>query len=260
MKLISLKNKKAQAALTDSLFFLTIVMALSVLLFKFSVTYGDKIDLAVNDLYFKEYTNSVLKSIYYIDTPLNFDLNVESSLENDYLITSIKSSYLAYKKIGFSDVNSIDFDNNQDIPKYNLMHTIISLMQPIPNYDYIFYIENKGNNKIIFFILKLNYIDDDTEDENLIKTKYYLCEPKNIDTIKPIVRKSNKLYSSSINTYFPEISNNNNINNISVVNNLTIWPSTQSISPTLIEEYDVSLEEEDPKINCKNIEDLFPNI
>lgn len=228
MKLIELKNDKGQAAMTDSLFFLTIIVALSVLLFKFSSTYGERVDLGINNLYFKEYTNSVLKSIYYTDMPLDTSRNVEDSLETDYLITAIKSDYLVNEKIGASDVNSLDKNNLKDISKYNLFHTIKSLMYPLPNYDYIFYIQNQSDGAFIYFMLKINYIEGEE-----ISTNYYLCDPVSIGPVRSLVQKSNKIYSSSTPLLF-KTQAQREFRETRAVSNITIWPSTSSISPELL--------------------------
>lgn len=230
MKLIELKKDKGQAAMTDSLFFLTIIVALCVLLFKFSSTYGERIDLAINNLYFKEYTNSSLKAIYYTDMPLDFNKNILNSLETDYLITAIKSDYLFNKKIGGSDVNSLDKTNIKDLAKYNLFHTIKSLMHPLPNYDYIYYIqETSGELDFIYFMLKINEITEDFE----IVSKYYLCDPISINPVRYLVQKSNKLYSSSTPLMFKTL-DSGRTPEVRTVASLTMWPSTNSINNQLL--------------------------
>ncbi len=228
MKLIELKNDKGQAAMTDSLFFLTIIVALCVLLFKFSSTYGERIDLAINNLYFKEYTNSSLKAIYYTNIPLDFDKNILNSKETDYLITAIKSDYLFNQKIGGSDVNSLNKENVKDLAKYNLFHTIKSLMHPLPNYDYIYYIQNTSNDDFIYFMLKINEIKPDLE----IVSKYYLCDPISITPVRYLVQRSNKLYSSSTPLIFKTL--DSRLAEVRTVASLTMWPSTSSINNQLL--------------------------
>ena len=51
------KRGSGQAAITDALFFLTIIVTLSVLMFRFSSTYGERIETATSNLYFKDYSN-----------------------------------------------------------------------------------------------------------------------------------------------------------------------------------------------------------
>lgn len=230
MKLIPLKSKKAQAAMTDSLFFLTIIVALCVLLFKFSAVYGDRVDLAMNNLYFKEYTNSTIKTIYYTDMPLDFHKDIENSKETDYLITAIKSDYIRFNgKIGSSQVNELNSNNEKNLSKYNLFYTIKALMTPLPNYDYIFYIEERsGNYKYLFFMLKINNID---ESNNEITTEYYLCEPVGITTVRNMVQRSSQIYSSSTPLIFKTYDGRE----VDAISNLTIWASTKSINKDYIE-------------------------
>jgi len=243
MKLLPLTNRKGQAAMTDSLFFLTIIVALCVLLFKFSSVYGERIDLAITNLYFKEYTNSTIKTIYYTDMPLDFDKNIENSLETDYLITAIKSDYLRKERIGGIDTNSLN-KNTENLAKYNLFYTIKSLMTPLPNYDYIFYIEQRGTtNKFLYFMLKINNIDPENQE---LSSQYYLCDPFNINPVRSLVQRSNQLYSSSI----PLMLKTKEGSERNSVSNLTIWPSTSSINEAYLKIEDS--EDEDFQ-NSKNL-------
>lgn len=235
MKLIKLKKNKGQAAMTDSLFFLTIIVALCVLLFRFSSVYGERIDLAVDNLYFKEYTNSTLKTIFYTDIPLNFDKDLEDSLEVDYLITAIKSDFLQNGKIGPGISNLTDLDNEDDryIPKYNLFHTIKSLLYPIPNYDYLFYFFNVNNEEFIYFMLKINELDN-IENPTSIESRYYLCDPYDMSAVRNVVQRSNKLYSSSTPVIFKTRGTGDATIEINGVANLTMWASTSAINHDLI--------------------------
>ncbi len=222
-----IKQIKGQAAMTDSLFFLTIIVALCVLLFNFSATYGERTDFAINNLYFKEYTNSSLKAIFYTDIPLNFTKDI-NSLETDYLITALKSDFLPDRKIGDSDINSLSNGNIRDLSKYNLFYTIKSLMYPLPNYDYLYYIQEIDTTNFIYFMLKINEVND-----NKIISRYYLCEPLSINPIRALVQNANKIYSSSTPLVF-KFKENSGQNEVRTVSNLTIWPSTNSINDEII--------------------------
>ncbi len=244
MKLIELKKNKGQAAMTDSLFFLTIIVALSVLLFKFSATYGERIDLSINNLYFKEYTNSTLKTIFYTDIPLDFGKNIysENTFETDYLITALKTDFLPDKKIGasedISELSDASLPNDRDIAKYNLFHTIKSIMYPLSNYDYIFYLENRNDDEFIYFMLKINELND-----NQIESKYFLCNPLSISPVRTLVQNANKIYSSSTPMIF-RYTVRGTTDNINAVANLTIWPSSIKINSEYI------LDEEN-NLRCK---------
>lgn len=237
-------NNKGQAAMTDSLFFLTIIVALCVLLFQFSATYGQRVDLAINNLYFKEYTNSSIKTIYYTDVPLDFDKDIESSLETDYLITSLKSDFLGDSKIGGSDINSLSKDNIKDLAKYNLFHTIKSLMYSLPNYDYIYYIQKTDTQNFLYFMLKINNINSDNQIEQL----YYLCEPLSINPVRNMVQRSNKLYSSSSPQQYRAEEGE-----VRAVSNLTIWPSTNSINTEYLDgsDEDLTIEQKEDITNLR---------
>ena len=245
MRLIKLK--KGQAAMTDSLFFLTIIVALCVLLFRFSSVYGERIDLAVDNLYFKEYTNSTLKTIFYTDVPLDFSRDLENAREVDYLITSVKTDFLQNKKIGPDGSSINDWSDNdvRYIPKYNLFHTIKSLMHPIPNYDYIFYFENVNDEEFIYFMLKINESTNPNNDFPIFdRTIYYLCNPNTMSDVRRLVQNSNRIYSSSTPIIFKyRTVGTNEINGIA---NLTIWPSTTSIN----EEY---ITADENNLNCTEI-------
>jgi hypothetical protein len=243
MKLIKIKSK-GQAAMTDSLFFLTIIVALCVLLFKFSSTYGERIDLSINNLYFKEYTNSSLKAIYYADIPLDFDKNINNSIEIDYLITAIKTDFLPDGKIGFSDINSLtNTDDDRDLAKYNLFHTVKSLMHPLTNYDYIYYINNATSPNVFFyFMIKINEKVDYSGTTD-IESKYYLCDPLSLNSVREVVENANKIFSSSTPLILQKRSTTEN-EDISAISNITIWPSAETIDEDLITE-------EIENLNCK---------
>jgi hypothetical protein len=156
-------NNKGQAAITDALFFLTIIIALCVLMFQFSATYGDRINLATSELYFKEYSNSALKTIFYSEIPLNFskDINADT-LETDYLMTAIKADYYDNGKIGSGDINFLDNSNVLNIAKYNLFNSIKAIMYSMPNYDYLFYLQNESNSEFEIFIMKITNFEEES--------------------------------------------------------------------------------------------------
>jgi len=257
------KRKKGQAATTDALFFLTIIVALSVLLFKFSSTYGDRIDLATSNLYFKEYSNSVMKSIFYSEVPLDYSLDVENAKEVDYLMTSIKADYykdgvLGDPPIGVQDthlnINKISGEAS-DISKYNLYHTVKALMNPLPTYDYIFYLYNTGEGgdapKFEYVLIKLTDFGEGTPgiahqatyNPANMEQKYYLCNPTSYSTVRNLVSKVNRVYSSSIPLQFI-------VNDVAKQINSTFatWAATTAIKPT-------DLTGENSDMNCIQIND-----
>jgi len=252
------RNKKGQAAITDALFFLTIIVTLSVLLFRFSSTYGDRIDLATSNLYFKEYSNSAMKTIFYTEVPLDFSQDInEDTKEVDYLMTSIKSDFYIDGVIGdggdtsnHDQINLITI-NSKDIQKFNLYHTLKAVMNPLPTYDYLFYLYNTTTAQFEYVLIKINTYQKDEDaqlrpyevnyiSENTVP-KYYLCKPIDYETIRDLVSNVNQVYASSIPLLFTSKTIDNQINST-----FAIWASTPSITEEKL------LSEE---LNCNYIDD-----
>jgi len=257
--LINLRKKnKGQAAITDALFFLTIIVTLSVLLFRFSSTYGDRIELATSNLYFKEYSNSAMKTIFYTEVPLDFSQGITANtLEVDYLMTSIKSDFYKDGVIGDggdtsdpTNINKIEIKSS-DIQKFNLYHTIKAVMNPLPTYDYLFYLYNVTDPKFEYVLIKINTFT--TEDSDNLrpyetnfnpddtKPNYYLCNPTSYEEVRNLASKINRTYASSIPLLFIKNGENKQINST-----FAIWASSPSIK-----EADLTA----PELNCKKIDD-----
>ncbi|HPV66265.1 MAG TPA: hypothetical protein PK655_02320 [archaeon] len=267
MKITRIKTRKGQAAITDALFFLVIIVTLSVLMFRYSSTYGSRIEQASSDLYYKEYTNSVLKTIFYVSAPLDFDLNLEKTKQNDYLMALVKQDYYAHGKLGFSDMNDLDADNYLDIAKYNLFHTIKATMRPLESQDYLFYLyRNKSPEGFVYFTIKnTEFVIQEQEGSNTDRQSrvdavrgvkdyrlaenpyhYYLCAPESYEDVRSVVSKSSKIFSSSIPLAFTH--NKSTYEELSIEEDIVItstfamWPATVDInSESLI------------KLNCKEV-------
>lgn len=252
MEILRIKTKKGQAAITDALFFLLIIVALSVLMFKYSSTYGDRIDKASYDLYYKEYTNSVLKTIFYTSTPLDFDLNLYSSLQNDYLMTQVKQDYYAHGKIGIGDINNLVKGDYLDLSKYNLFYTLKATMKPLESHDYLFYLYDSEDYNFVYFSIKNtnftgtpqtagNYGARGIMDYNLTADpyNYYLCDPDSYDDVRAIVSKSSKIFSSSIPltfTYNFSTTNNIGYDEDRIIATFAMWPATVDINSTMLKD------------------------
>lgn len=66
---------RGQAALFDGIFLLIIVMSAVAMLFQFVYAYGQSQDQALRSAYVLDYTQSIMKSVYYIDVgAINSDL------------------------------------------------------------------------------------------------------------------------------------------------------------------------------------------
>ncbi|HRT02802.1 MAG TPA: hypothetical protein P5513_02560 [Candidatus Diapherotrites archaeon] len=237
-----IKQQKAQAALVDSLFFLTIITALAVFMFQYSSTYGDRVDLAAKNLYFKEYASSTLKTIFYSEVPLNFSKDINNTDEIDYLMITIEADYFPDKKIGVSDINTIEFGNDGDIAKFNLYALIKSVMNPLPTYDYLFYLYDTRSANFNYFLIKITPFEESTQNSGDIKNpyqkiyspgnyKYYLCDPDGYSVVRDIVSGAGQVYSSSIPLNFrPKSSEGTRI-----VATFTMWPANASIQPKQLE-------------------------
>ena len=247
-----MRTKKGQAAITDALFFLLIIVTLSVLMFRYSSTYGDRIDQASSDLYYKEYTNSVLKTIFYTSVPLDFDLNLYSEVPNDYLMTQIKQDYYASGKIGISDINQLS-ENYIDIPKYNLFHVLKATMKPLESYDYLFYLYNGDDLNFIYFSIKNTNFTPGTQSTGIAAARgimdynldtdnpysYYLCDPDTYDDVRAVVSRSSKIFSSSIPLVFTYNYSHENVigykDDIRIIATFAMWPATVDINSTILE-------------------------
>ncbi len=245
-------NKKGQAALTDALFFLLIVVAVCVLLFRYSSTYGLRIQDSLNDFYFKEYSNSTMRTLFYMTVPNDINLSYDYP-ETDYLMTIVKQDYYYNNKIGpdSADVNSmwIDSDNNRlFIAKYHLYNSLKIIMQPLENYDYIFYIyspSSPGGDQFPFFLFKKTGFQEDTIDNltgtvtyDIQDTNYYLCNPSDYTQVRNIFSKAGKISSSTIPLRFQS-----GTTDLDATSLFALWPSSASITDD-----DIST------LNCKKID------
>ena len=249
---ISLKKNKAQAAVTDSLFFLIIIVSLCVLLFRYSSTYGLRVQESISNLYFQEYTNSAMKTIFYTTVPLDFDLNLDKPVAKDYLIVAIKQDFFADGHIGAtgSDINALNTTDNENIAKFNLFHTIKSIMRPLDSYDYTFYLLNTSSSSELFhfFMIKKTIFDEDSTKIGSHKyqkyytnkgSQYYLCNPNTTQDVISVISKGNKIFSSSVPLNFKKI-DSGGTTTMHLNSTFAIWPATVNIG-----EEDIEL------LNCK---------
>jgi hypothetical protein len=244
-----LKFNKGQAALTDSLFFLLIVVSVCVLLFRYSSTYGVKIQDSLNDFYFKEYANSAIRTLFYMTVPN--DINISYNYpETDYLMTTVKQDYYNNARIGptDSDINQLELNYNY-ISKYQLYNSLKVIMQPIENYDFLFYIfsGSSTDGKLFpFFLLKRTIFEKGEQEYSydpinytVDESIYYLCDPSNDLQVRNTFAKVGKIYSSSI-----PIRLQARTADIDATSLFALWPANVVIDDDVIE-----------NLNCKEIED-----
>jgi hypothetical protein len=129
-------------------------------------------------------------------------------------------------------INQISGEDS-DIAKYNLYHTIKAVMNPLPTYDYIFYLYNVNLMRFEFVLIKatdfgegeksINY--QMTYNPNQMVSKYYLCNPKSYSDVRNLVEKVNRVYASSIPLQFVSKNEDYQINNT-----FATWAATTSIT------------------------------
>ncbi|MDO8627722.1 MAG: hypothetical protein Q7K42_04605, partial [Candidatus Diapherotrites archaeon] len=125
-------NSRGQAALTDSMFLLTIVTSLAILMFVFVSDYGTNINDQLLRQYSTDFVTDSLKTILYISSPRisteKISVNIgDQQKESDYLLALVKED--------FGD--SFLTDNTKKI----LRDSLKKIMVPVSDqFDYIFYI------------------------------------------------------------------------------------------------------------------------
>ena len=127
-------NSKGQAAITDALFFLIIVMSLVSFLFFFTSQYGRVVGEYSNSKFGSDYATSALKTVLYSSfardgLPLTgCELPENCSQEIDFLIAAVKEDYAD--------------DANINYFREDLTDSIEAVMQPVRNsFDYMLYIK-----------------------------------------------------------------------------------------------------------------------
>jgi len=139
-------NSKGQAAITDALFFLMVVMSLVAFLFFFTSQYGRTVGEYSNSKYGSDYASSALKTILYSSfardgLPLCDSEKEGCSQEVDYLIAAVKEDYADDKNINYF--------------KENLTDSVKKVMQPVRNsFDYMLFIRvDAGAFEFPYFFL-----------------------------------------------------------------------------------------------------------
>ncbi len=129
---------KGQAAVTDALFFLIIVMALVSFLFFFTSQYGRSVGEYATSKYGSDYATSALKTILYSSFPRD-GLELEDSHEVDFIIVGIKEDYAS--------------DQNINYFRKHLTSSISKVMDPVKNsFDYFFFIRvSEGEGRIFSY-------------------------------------------------------------------------------------------------------------
>ncbi|MDD3084170.1 MAG: hypothetical protein PHP82_04045, partial [Candidatus ainarchaeum sp.] len=162
-------NNRGQAALVDSIFFLTIVSIICTTLFFFAINYGLQTESQINSFYSRDFSSDILKVITYINVPRDGKYILETEyFQSDYLLALIKEDYADKRKMSDSTTDSI-------------VRTLDNVVKPFDaSIDYAFFIASESENKYLFLLLATHECEKwvDFQCEN-VERKYFYCEPNN---------------------------------------------------------------------------------
>jgi len=173
-------KQKGQAAVTDALFFLIIVMALVSFLFFFSSQYGRTVGEYSDSKYASDYASSALKTVLYSSFARD-NVSVEDSDEVDFLIAAIKEDY--------ADDTSIEYFKN------DLTDSVKNVMQPVRNsFDYLLFIRISDGSTFTFpyfFVSRKEFVSEKegtfVSDVTSQEKNYYCAVTKQLDVDNFIV-------------------------------------------------------------------------
>jgi len=192
------KERKAQAALVDSLFFIAIVSALGTGLFYFAINYGLSSEALLNSFYSSDFASDSLKVLTYVNitrdgkivTP---NMVVSPSDEFDYLFAIIKEDYAEHS----AEPVQITLQTQKYIAS-----TLYSVLKPFDtSFDYIFFITKEGATKaeqkfmVLIFAL---HEQSDPNDRLSVTRKFYSCSPKFTNVIEKYIFPNAGAIDSSI--------------------------------------------------------------
>ncbi|MFH1752442.1 MAG: hypothetical protein ABH821_05915, partial [archaeon] len=215
-------NRKGQAAVTDSLFFLIIIVGLSTFLFTVVSGYGSSLSTQLSQQYSTEFVSSTLKTILYSSTPRDpSELLTAETGEIDYLLAMVKEDF---------------FDDTvlRDDTKIVLGENVVAAMRPVsPTHDFIFYMYNQNDTDFVFLMIKRTYAEYDSDgilDPNSVETMYYFCDepfppPPNYNAktiLATLVARAGEVFSSSNNLVF----NTDGSGKKTITTSLALWSST----------------------------------
>lgn len=167
-------NQKGQAALIDSIIFLTIVMSIATGLLFFTVNYGLTSQDQLQSFYSSDFAADALKVVTYINVVrdgTNIDeIEYENSedIELDYLLALIKEDYADKKELSGTTINAIK-------------NTFSAALQPFDNaIDYAFYLFNEDESEYLFLLMAVHECKSGCNDPGLpkeIERLFYYCKP-----------------------------------------------------------------------------------
>jgi hypothetical protein len=216
-------NSRGQAALTDALYFLLIVSALSTMLFFFAANYGQTVEQRVVNQYWREYATGALETILYSSTPRISTETLEKSTEIDYLLAAVKEDY----------ADDRDIDETEDV----LIQNITGIMQPFAgNFDYLFYVYLSDEKKFAFVMVytreepSFEVVSGSGIDEvRRVKpgdAKIMLCKPNSLNALESMVESVGLSAQSTTRIQLVEVDASDKSSYPVAQANLTIWIPT----------------------------------
>jgi hypothetical protein len=176
-------NCRGQAALVDSIFFLTIVSIICTTLFFFTINYGLQTELQITSFYSRDFSSALLKVITYINVPRDGvsikDSQASGVFQSDYLLALIKEDY--------ADTKSISEPTTMAI-----VRTLDQVVKPFDaSIDYAFFMASESQNEYLFLLLATHECDGDWDAslncEGDVKRKYFYCNPNNNKVLEEYV-------------------------------------------------------------------------
>lgn len=169
-------NKKGQAALFDSIFFLTIVASISAGLLFFTVNYGTQAQEQLTSFYSSDFCADALKIITYINVTREGEsvssntISVNPNIELDYLLALIKEDYADKKEMS-------------NRTKLALKNTLESALKPFEaSIDYTYYLYDEDAKKYLFLVFAIHDCtggdcNNPVATNRVIEREFYFCTP-----------------------------------------------------------------------------------
>jgi len=207
-------NQKGQAALTDALYFLLIVSALSTFLFFFAANYGQTMNQRVIEQYWREYSTGALETILYSSTPRIAGQSLENAAEIDYLLAAVKEDF----------ADDAEIDETREV----LAQNITGIMQPLAGgFDYFFYFYLPDRKEFAYVLLY-------TRDAPLIEdgrvtpghVKIYFCKPPTLNALEAVVESVGQSAESDARIQLIELDESGRALYPPARANLTMWIPT----------------------------------
>jgi hypothetical protein len=179
-------DQRGQAALMDSIFFLTIVATITTSLFFFAVNYGLQTEDQINSFYSRDFATDSLKVISYINVSRDGRSIAElrsspEVFENDYLLALIKEDYADKRVMSPGTTKAIARTLSEVLSSFDT------------SIDYTFYLLNESEEDYLFLLFATHECDDGDDDSDgdgvtackdidedlsdYITRKYFYCEP-----------------------------------------------------------------------------------